>query len=569
MKVKSEHNPTVEHEIKRQTGKHRFEGSVISTSVLVIISALAGCTKQDSRLTPTAERAAEGVGQVDAGLQAKAERVTEGVGELITTTPSRAAGPVFIFEENHASRIGQIQIATMLTRLYHQQGLRIVGLEGAIKATAPLPAGKYLAAVDESARNATLKDLLREAEISGAEYAGAVLPGLQIVGIENADEYNVRPPDGVSPEFVAILAIAERTLNPEALQNVAEKISRGKVDDAIDAMKSADPWIKARLDTMMHPSQNLADLVGNVQAIKEKAQSLEIELPLEVASGLDASISFHRTADDRSSTMADAIAELSKQNPGKPVAMIIGAAHTERVLAELESNGVAAVVLRAKSFKGEDEEVGRFVLKSQGLWGNDEIGSLGAILNPKKDPSEGERKPAPVIGDMKRDGYASAQAAAKIAAKAVRGGGEFPKSVVNQLQALPGITVHPDSFEKQGYDVIFAFDIEDTTGKKQRVWVRAGTKPVAAKSANDPVETALLKLEQAEAEAGEGGGKEPPKVKKTTGTEEPGEGGKPNQGKVESEAGNRPRIGSLTNREVQAKFFRSAEEARSSPPISI
>ena len=125
----------------------------------------------------------------DKKLQAAAEEIAKGAGKFIEATPAGKTGPVYVIEEYHNSRIGQIQIATMLTRLYRTSGLRTIGLEGAVQGPAPLPADKYLKAADPATRRDVLKRLLRDSEISGAEYAGAALEGMKVVGIENAAEY--------------------------------------------------------------------------------------------------------------------------------------------------------------------------------------------------------------------------------------------------------------------------------------------------------------------------------------------------------------------------------------------
>jgi hypothetical protein len=257
--------------------------------------------------------------------------------------------------------------------------------------------------------------------------------------------------------------------------------------------------------------------------------------------------------------MADNVTALAKAEPSKPLAMIIGAAHTERIVARLSRNGVSAVVLRAIDFKGETDKEGTlgFVKKSSGLWANDGPGTLGSILNAQSEKASFERKPPPIIGNAKRDGYASAQAAAVIAAKAARGGDKIPDSIIQKLKALPGITVDPNSFKKEGNDVIFAFETEDTAGKTQKIWVRTGTKKSEiAKDA--PAEEALRELEKAE--GGGGKGDEPPGKKPKSGAEDP-------SGKKPSESGKEPTV-SVTSREVQMMFFKSAPEAEKSAMIS-
>ncbi len=500
----------------------------------------------------------------DEKLQAAGRETAKGCGTFVKATTTGKLGPVYVFEEYHNARIGQIQIATMLARLYHTKGLRTVGLEGAVQGPAPLPTDKFLAAADPVARRDSLKRLLRDGEISGAEYAGATLPNIKLVGIENAEEYAVEMKGSGNGAVSAIFEIAQRTVPEKTLmqfilktqdESIAEK-DRGEA--ALNVLKAADPWIKARFDAIEREDVLLADLVANNKAILDKAASVGVTLSKETRDDLDSAIKFYETAEKRSDTMADNVAALSKVVPGKPVAMVIGAAHTDRIISRFEKNGVSAVVLRAIDFKGDNDKIGTsgFLNKSNGQWATDAPETLGAILNDATKKSSGERKPPPIIGDAKRDGYASAQAAAIIAARAVRGGDKFPDSIVERLKALPGIKVDSTSFKKEGNDVLFAFETEDTAGKMQKIWVRAGTKRPAA-AINDPADAALLELEKAE--AGGGGSDKPPVDKpKTSGEETPGN----KSGKPEI----KPAV--VITREVQMKFFKSAPEAEKAAMIS-
>ena len=512
-------------------------------------------------------------------LKARAESIAEGVGDYVNQTAPHRSGQVFVFEEYHNSRVGQVQIATMLTRLYKRAGVRRIGLEGAVQSEAPLPTSKFLGNAGKGVRPEVLKDLLRDAEISAAEYAGSALPGMQVWGLENAGEYNVQPGKGGGSELIAILAIAERKLSPEKLEAVGKLLAGKKVEEALSTMKEADPWIKSHLDALKSETFNLVDLAVNIKEIIAEADSVRVQLPPDVKGELNASLNFYQAAEKRSDTMASAAAILAKKNAGTPIAVIIGAAHTQRLLAGLEKEDVSAVVLRALDFKGDNDKLGtvRFDLKSRGFWGNSEPGSLGAILNGSKAKrAQSERKPPPIIGDFKRDGYASAQAAAKIAAYAVRNGDSFPKAILDRIASLPGITVNPNSFEKHGNDVIFSIDMATVDGQSKTVWVRAGTKPVtsAAAKSQTSVDIAFEKLKEAEREPsadGGGDGKEPPNKK--TGTGEDGEenpaGKKPNEKRAtEKAAADLVKTDVLTNREAKAMFFESLPEAQSHPPIS-
>jgi hypothetical protein len=169
-------------------------------------------------------------------------------------------------------------------------------------------------------------------------------------------------------------------------------------------------------------------------------------------------------------------------------------------------------------------------------------------------------------------------AAARIAATQVRGGGDFPGSIVDKVQGLPGVKVDPSSFQKVGYDVIFSISIEDTSGNEQKIWVRCGTKTPKERSAADPVDVALSELGRAELEtsSGGGGGKEPPNDKRATETHDSGDGKSDRERKSDGshetkgeKAGKSAEsVGVLVTREVQAMFYHSADEAKTSPMIS-
>ena len=503
-------------------------------------------------------------GGSDAKPNVDSSEIAKNAGVVVKSTLQGKYGPVYVFEEYHNARIGQIQIATMLTRLYHSKNLRTVGLEGAVQGPAPLPTEKFLATADPATRRDVLKRLLHDAEISGTEYAGASLAGLKVVGIEDANEYSVQMTGAGNGAISALLQIAEKKLPQSTLVQFVTTIKDETIPEnkrretALNVLKAADPWLKARFETLENQSLRLPDLSANNKAIINEARRLGITLSQKDLDDMESAIRFYEIAEKRSDTMADNVTALAKSAHGQPVAMIIGAAHTDRVVARLEKNGVSTIVLRPLDFKGDSDKEGLigFANKSKGLWANDTPDSLGSILNAPSKKSL-ERKPPPLIGNTKRDGYASAQAAAMIAAKAARAGGKIPDSISDQLKALPGITVDLTSFKKDGNDVIFAFETEDTAGKTQKIWVRTGTKK-AESAKKDPAEEAMRELETAE--AGGGKGDKPPGEKPKSGADEPS-GQKPN-------APGKDRGVSITGRDVQMKFFKSASEAERSAMIS-
>src|ERR1017187_8197734 len=90
---------------------------ILATVSAAVLLSTASCQSSSTTSTPAMD-----VAQVS-------QEITGGVG-VLQKASGGAKGPVFVFEEVHTSRIGQLQIATMLVRLHDHHGLKRIGLEG-------------------------------------------------------------------------------------------------------------------------------------------------------------------------------------------------------------------------------------------------------------------------------------------------------------------------------------------------------------------------------------------------------------------------------------------------------
>jgi hypothetical protein len=105
-------------------------------------------------------------------------------------------GPIFVFEEVHTSRVGQLQIATMLVRLHDKDGLKKVGLEGSIWSGHPLDSSWYHTIGGDAAR--PIKEdvavrMVAGGDISSSEFIAMLFPDVQVYGIEDAGQYGQSP----------------------------------------------------------------------------------------------------------------------------------------------------------------------------------------------------------------------------------------------------------------------------------------------------------------------------------------------------------------------------------------
>jgi len=115
-------------------------------------------------------------------------------------------GPVYVFEEFHTSRVGQLQIAIMFLRLYDRHGLRVLGQEGVLQRPEPLNA-TWFHKMGGHAAGRTREDvavrMLAEGEIRAGEFMALLFPDFRVFGTEDQD-YNVQLKEQVNPEFLKI-----------------------------------------------------------------------------------------------------------------------------------------------------------------------------------------------------------------------------------------------------------------------------------------------------------------------------------------------------------------------------
>ena len=237
-------------------------------------------------------------------------------------------------------------------------------------------------------------------------------------------------------------------------------------------------------------------------------------------------LNFFETASKRSVTMVNNLLDLPLES-GKPVAIIIGAAHTDQVLRELKSRDVKFVQITSialnPSYGNLSNEA--FDRKNNTKWARINPGTLGGILDT-------QRKPPPTVETLSAHSYASMIYASILIAQVAdedktepNGKWTVPTTLLSQLSSLPEFKVDQDSFLRNGKDVIFRASLKDTNGRDKEVWARVGTQ-------NTPTQARDLeaKLHQAIADlSGDRGGRIPPR--KPPSNSEPAKDEGPGDGK--------------------------------------
>jgi hypothetical protein len=427
----------------------------------------------------------------DPTLTREAASIIKDAGTIISQTPSASSAPLYVFEENHASLRGQIQIATMLTRLYKRDGLRAIGLEGSIKSGRPLPTKGFIQGNDPLARRDALRRMLQDGDIRATEYVGAVNPGLELWGLEKKEEYDVQPPEGVSASFRAVLAISTKLLSDDKLEQIVKLIQSEKVKEALEVMKSGHPWIREQLSVTNEDDVTLESLIKRQQSILRKADEVGVTLPGAIKSEMEQTIHFYEVAEIRSVTIASNMVLLASSYPGKPTALVVGSAHAARVMERLAADHINAALIKPLNFEGSADDPGMkaFENKNAGLLANDAPDTFGFYLNKllgNKKARDDQHPPPTFIENpnRSRDALGAIQYASSVIAEAARAGKHIPDDIPAVLGPLPGgVSIDPKSFSQDGYDVVFCVVLTTPDNAKRRIWVRAGTSRPGALSA--------------------------------------------------------------------------------------
>ncbi len=326
-------------------------------------------------------------------LQRVATEVGKDVGKVVAAGQGSKKQALFIFEETHNSRIGQLEIALMLWRLQKNHGLKLVSLEGAFVTKGALPAKWFhdltTGKMQESGRETALR-LLREGEISAAEFIALVQPAVQVKGNEIESEYGVSP-SKTNAALDYLTGIAERSLTASDVNKINNLVNDKKIDEALDAVFSKDSWAKARYEKLYgNDISSTEESTVVLREIEAKARALGVTIEAKQQAGFLEDLNFYQMASRRSCTIVKNTFAMMDAETTAPVALIIGAAHTPKVIELIKAAQVNYVVLSPLSLTAPNPvsnlNAPTYVRKSN-LKSVDENGKLGALLDGRKKPS--------------------------------------------------------------------------------------------------------------------------------------------------------------------------------------
>ncbi|WP_191258627.1 hypothetical protein [Amycolatopsis oliviviridis] len=395
-----------------------------------------------------------------------------------------------VFDEQHASRIGQVEIATMLNRLYHTAGLRNLGVEGDVVEKPRPDLGWFAAKPDPQDRLKVALQMLKQGEVSAAEFAAMVLPGFQIQPIEHESEHRVEAPGTATQSYTSYLvAIAVMSMTDSQVTQAESLLKQKKNQEAVEFIIGSVPWTKERYDLMERkspvPSTEEMQRLGS--ELEEKATAVGADVS-KYRKALQDARAFFDMSTRRSTTMTELTTGIAGAHAGEcaPIAMNIGAAHTAEITSQFGQKNMSYAVVSPSSLESGTTlgngslSMPAFDRKVKGR-SVDPDGGIGAFL-------DGRRKPSPASQNRWFKIKAEIAYAIAVIARAVsRPGDKPPYGLDRQKLGLagtgplaPSISIDPATISVvpvvgtdgvKRNEAVFQVNLLD---KKTSLWIRTG-----------------------------------------------------------------------------------------------
>ena len=362
-------------------------------------------------------------------LNSMAVAVSSDVGTVNEVSAKGTGGAVVVLDEIHTSRAGQIEQAIILTRLYEDHGLREVALEAYLDDHPQLSASWFTSKATIQARARVATQFLREGEISSAEFLVLVFADAQLRRTEKRAEHNVTASnESHAAPLVYLLKLGVKALsdNPTSHSDRIKRIERigrefeelqesgseealgDKATEYQRLLIGADPWAVERFEQLLDTSraaQSLATKKKVARDINRRVKSKGVELTAQERQHMDEYLAFLDGRDRASTTMANSVLRLARALDAPPVAMVIGAGHTEDVLQALRDNNRPYACISPQSldesFKNADQGglVGDLSLELfERKYERLSVFSSGLAKTLQEEfPGEDKKKPEPVL----------------------------------------------------------------------------------------------------------------------------------------------------------------------------
>jgi hypothetical protein len=333
-----------------------------------------------------------------------AEQVSRGAGKVMQIVEGDPNKVIFVFDEDHRSRLGQIEIAIMLNRLYTQYRVRQFGLEGATadKGTLNLAWAHrqpyFQPGQKVTAREDVIAYTLRAGEIGSAEFMGLIYADVVVHGIDDARLYAIgQTADAIAALGNYLFQIAYVRMNVAQRASWQALYDQKKTSEAFNFAVSTDKFtamVWGRYADWRDPA-SAEEVLELLDQVEREVEKTGLKPSAKQQADFRAHREYAKVVSARSDAMVANMLKAAAANPGAPLALTgLGVDHTKRVVELLTKAGVSVVQIRPAELTDEDRVLkGRltpdaFARKNQGR-SVDPAGHLGALL-------DGRRKPPPV-----------------------------------------------------------------------------------------------------------------------------------------------------------------------------
>ena len=417
-----------------------------------------GCDSNSS--SPTAFRTAA----TDPGTLAR--DAGAGVEVVGRTVGGSKGAPIFLLEERHDSRAGQIQHAITLVRLHEKHSVNDVGLEGYLKDGPPIDTS-WVARIshtqDPIARARVFSRFLREGEVSSAEFVKLIYDNVNVHPAETRQQYDVSLSSAASAgPFLYLPKLAQ------------------------------DDWTRQQTNTYSDQTAMMAmrgeQHLAVAQEIERRAQQQNIRLAPSARKAWTEYVAFWEGRVGASNTMVDAASAAADQPGVMALPIIVGAFHTQEMADKFASAGRPLAVLTPAVIKAGDRRgdlSGKaFDLKyaRRSVFSNGLGASLVTIFPPKT--SKDSKKPQPIVNEPWMQAKSEIYMSTYRLVHQLAGSGEMPPPPNDHPPyglseddfrgpwtsvGLAGLEILSD---KRGRSVLFPITIGDDRQRKT-IWIKA------------------------------------------------------------------------------------------------
>jgi len=270
------------------------------------------------------------------------ELTRDGYFTLRETNEKGRYGPVVIFPERHNSRLIQAEFGWALNILLENCGINSIALEGMYEGETMT--GEKPSYNTEVEKYEALLAVLENGDIKAPEFMYFTKDSF-VFGIEDEEEYGVTYPDSANMAFFQALIMSILIdQGREALEPYWEA-----EDIDFDAILALNPWTLETY-TILTESRSLTEVNERLIELEEKTNNL---LPIETRAGFRELKKFYDAAHRRSYTMAGNVYNRLRKN-NEPLAMIIGAAHTEDIAEYFAKKKVRYYVMEPSGLNATD-----------------------------------------------------------------------------------------------------------------------------------------------------------------------------------------------------------------------